>query len=215
MKISANKVVEISYTLKIEGKVIDEASAEKPLDYIQGMHMLIPMLERELEGKETGDTVACTVPPEEAYGPYDLKKVFDIPKSSFMVDGKLREDLLVVGKYIPLLNSAGEVCRAMVVDIKEEMVTMDFNDPFAGKTLDFTATVVSVREATEKELTEGLHGEFLPHECGGGCGGGCHGGCHGEGGCHHEEGEGCCGGHKEGEGCCGKGDGSCHHHHEE
>jgi FKBP-type peptidyl-prolyl cis-trans isomerase SlyD len=64
----------------------------------------------------------------------------------------------------------------------------------AGKTLHFTGKVESVRSATDKELTEGLHGEYLPQEEG--CGG-CHGGC------HKEDGE-CCG-KGDGEGCgCGK-----------
>ena len=86
---------------------------------------------------------------------------------------------------------------------------MDFNHPMAGKTLHFSGKVESVREASEKELNEGLHGEYLPQED-------CHckgkGKCHGEGdgeGCCHKEGEGCC--HEEGEGCCHKeGEGCCH-----
>ena len=208
MKIEAMKVVAISYEVEVEGEVVDRATGEKPLDYIQGMRMIIPKLEAELEGKEEGEAFSCIIPPEEAYGDYDLSKVFDIPKSSFEVNGKLREDLLEAGKFIPMLNSAGEVCHGMVVEVKEDKVTMDFNAPMAGKTLHFTGKVVSVRDATEKELTEGLHGEFLPKE-------GCH--CHG-GGCHgHHEGEGCCHGeghHEGGEGCChGEGghEGCCHH----
>jgi FKBP-type peptidyl-prolyl cis-trans isomerase SlyD len=200
MKIEAMKVVAISYEVEVNGEVVDRATEEKPLDYIHGMRMIIPKLEAALEGLEPGAEFACTVPPEDAYGEYDLKKVFDIPKSSFEVNGKLREDLLEVGKFIPMLNSAGEVCHGMVVEVKEDKVTMDFNAPMAGKTLDFKGKVISVRDATEKELTEGLHGEFLPQE----------GGCHCKGGCHkdHNDGE-CC--HKEdGEGCCNKEDGCCH-----
>lgn len=217
MKIEAMRVVAISYEVEVEGEVVDRATEEKPLDYIQGMRMIIPMLEAELEGKEEGEAFDCTIPPEEAYGEYDLTKVFDIPKSSFEVNGKLREDLLEAGKFIPMLNSAGEVCHGMVVAVKDDKVTMDFNAPMAGKTLHFTGKVVSVRDATEKELTEGLHGEFLPHE---GCHrhGGCHGHHDGEGCCHgegHGDGEGCCHGeghHKDGEGCChgGHGEGCCH-----
>ena len=216
MKIEAMKVVAISYEVEVEGEVVDRATEEKPLDYIQGMRMIIPMLEAELEGKEEGEAFDCTIPPEEAYGEYDLTKVFDIPKSSFEVNGKLREDLLEAGKFIPMLNSAGEVCHGMVVAVKDDKVTMDFNAPMAGKTLHFTGKVVSVRDATEKELTEGLHGEFLPHE---GCHrhGGCHGHHDGEGCCHgegHGDGEGCCHGegHGDGEGCChgGHGEGCCH-----
>ena len=48
---------------------------------------------------------------------------------------------------------------------------MDFNHPMAGKTLDFKGKIISVREATEAELKNGLHGEFLPQDdCGCGCG---------------------------------------------
>ena len=212
MKIEAMKVVAISYEVQADGQTVDRATEEKPLDYIQGTNMIIPKLEATLEGLEEGSAFECTVLPGDAYGEYDLKKVFDIPKSSFEVKGKLREDLLEPGTFIPMLNSAGEVCHGMVVEVKDDKVTMDFNAPMAGKTLHFTGKVVSVRDATEKELTEGLHGEFLPpeegcHRHGGCCGkhghhddeGCCHGEGHGEGCCHEGDGEGCC---HDGEGCC-------------
>ena len=136
-----------------------------------------------------------------------------------------------VGRVLPMVGRDGNVAYATVLEVKDDAVTMDFNHPMAGKTLTFKGKVVSVRDATEKELTEGIHGEFLPpeeHHC-----------CHGKGRCHHhddgeecghedgeccghshEDGE-CCGqGHKDGE-CCGHGheDGECcghgHCHHEE
>lgn len=208
MKIEAMKVVAISYEVKVDGETVDRATEEKPLDYIQGMRMIIPKLEAAIEGLSEGDPFECTVAPEDAYGEYDLSKVFDIPKSSFEVKGKLREDLLEPGKFIPMLNSAGEVCHGMVVEVKDDKVTMDFNAPMAGKTLHFTGKVLSVREATEKELTEGLHGEFLPPEEGCHChGGGCHGHHHDGGCCHHGEGESCCG--KDDDCCCGKDDDCC------
>ena len=107
-----------------------------------------------------------------------------------------------------MLDAAGQVVQGLVCEVKEDVVTMDFNHDLAGKTLEFKGEVLSVRDATEKELKEGLHGEFLPVEA---CG------CddpHGEGCCHH--GEGCCHHHehKEGEGCCHHGQGHCHHHEE-
>lgn len=207
MKIEKNRVAVLTYMAEVDGEIVDRATKESPLDYIQGCHMLLPRFEAEVEGKEEGDTFAFSVPPQEAYGEYEPASRFDIPKSSFEVEGKLREDLLVPGKIIPMLNGEGYVCHARIIEVKEDSVTVDFNHPMAGKTLNFTGTVLSVREATEKELAEGLHGEFLPQEHG--CGH-CHG-HHGEGGCcHGEGGEGCChGGDGDGEGCC-HGDGSCH-----
>ena len=198
MKIEKNKVVLVTYDLEVEGSIVDRATEEKPLDYIQGMHMLIPRFEAELEGLEEGAEFAFTLQPEEGYGPYDEKHRIDLPKSAFTIEGQVREDLMQIGRILPMVGSDGSVVNATVVDVKEDGVTMDFNHPMAGKILNFKGKVVSVRDATEKELTEGLHGEFLPpeeHHC-------CHG--KGKGHCHHHD-------HGEGE-CCGHG--HCHHEEE-
>lgn len=212
MKIEKNKVAVLRYELVVDGETVDKSLETKPLDYIHGTNMLLPKFEENIEGLEPGDKFAFELSPEDGYGEYDEKKVFDIPKSSFEDGGVLKEDLLKVGNRIPMLNTSGAVCIGMVKAVNEDSVTMDFNQFLAGKTLCFSGEIISVREATDKELKEGLHGEYLPKECH--CSGGCHGGCHGEGGeCHHGEGEGCHHGdgegchHGDGEGCCGGGEG--------
>lgn len=191
MKIAKDKVVAISYELIVEGKTADKAGAEKPLEYIHGTGMLLPKFEAELEGKDVGESFAFTLTPEEGYGEFNPQYVFDIPKSSFTVDGILREDLLKVGNIIPMLNSAGQVIQGTVAGIAEDTVKMNFNHPMAGKTLNFSGKVESVRDASEKELNEGLHGEYLPKD---GCE--CNGNCE-HGNCEHEK--------------CGHGNGKCCH----
>ena len=195
MKIQKNNVVALSYQLEVEGAIADSADASRPLTYIHGTGMLLPRFEEEVAGKEPGENFAFTLSPEEGYGTYNPQHLIDIPKSAFAVDGKVREDLLVIGQIIPMLNSAGQVLQGKVHAIKDQTVTMDFNHPMAGKTLNFSGRVESVREATEKELREGLHGEYLPQEEEGHC-------CHGKGHCKH---------HEDGEGECCHGEGECHH----
>ena len=207
MKIEKDKVVEVSYELTVDGEVIDVAAKEQPLDYIHGTKMLIPRFESEIEGKEPGDAFEFEVTPAEGYGEYDPARVIKLPLSSFEIDGKVREDLLEVGRQLPMYNKNGHVEYARITEILEDGVRMDFNHVLAGKTLHFKGEVLTVRDATQKELKEGLHGEFLPiQECG--CG------CHG----HHHHEDGCCGGHH-GDGCChghhhddGCHDGCCHGH---
>jgi FKBP-type peptidyl-prolyl cis-trans isomerase SlyD len=51
-----------------------------------------------------------------------------------------------------------------VVSFDENIVTMDFNHPLAGQTLNFTGKVMSIREATEEELDHGhVHGQGGHH----------------------------------------------------
>lgn len=69
MKISNEKVALLNYTLKNDaGEVLDSSEGREPLNYIHGIGMLIPGLERELENKEAGDKFAVKVAPEDAYG---------------------------------------------------------------------------------------------------------------------------------------------------
>ena len=191
MKITKNAVVEFSYELEVEGQIVDRTTNEKPLDYIHGTGSLLPKLEEHIEGMQAGDKFEITLAPSDAYGEVDPQRIIDLPKAAFEVNGEVREDLLVPGNTIPMMNSMGGVIPGVVLEVTPESVKMDLNHQMAGKTLHFVGEIVSVREATEKELTEGLHGEYV-HSCG--CGGG---GCHG-GGCHGGE----CGGH-EGECDCG------------
>ena len=192
MKIEANKVVEFSYELEVDGQVVDRTTKERPLDYIHGTGSLLPKLEAHIEGMEPGATFDVTLSPADGYGEVDPSRIIDLPKAAFEVNGEVREDLLVPGNTIPMMNSMGGVIPGVVLEVSEDSVKMDLNHQMAGKTLHFTGEVLSVREATEKELTEGLHGEFV-HSCG--CGG-CHGGsdCGGcEGGHCGEQHDGDCG----------------------
>lgn len=176
MKIQKDNHVALAYELEVEGKIVDSATESQPLEYIHGNYMLIPRFEQEVEGKAAGEEFAFTLTPEEGYGEHNPKLRFDIPKESFAIDGKIQEDLLAVGRVIPMLNSAGQVCHAQIIEVKDNDVTVDFNHPMAGKTLNFKGKVVAVREATEDEL------KSLQHSCEGDCD------CCGEG---HHHGDGC------------------------
>lgn len=195
MKIGQNKVVEFCYELEVDGNVVDHTTEERPLDYIHGTGSLLPKLEAHIEGMEPGAEFDVTLSPADGYGEVDPARIIDLPKAAFEVNGEVREDLLVPGNTIPMMNSMGGVIPGVVLEVSADTVKMDLNHRMAGKTLHFTGKVLTVREATEKELTEGLHGEYV-HTCG--CGG-----CHGHDGDCGE----CEGGHCSEEGDCGCG---CH-----
>lgn len=196
MTISDKMVVVLTYELIVDGQTIDKADKDKPLDYIHGEKMLLPKFEEEIAGKSEGEEFDFFISPENGYGEYNPEHLVELPKNCFEIDGQIQEELLKPGNIIPMLNNEDMVVRGTVKEVKQDIVVMDFNHPLAGKTLHFKGNIISIREATEKELKEGLHGEFLPKEC-------C---CHGNGEHHHKDGEGCCchgkGHHEEGEGCC-------------
>ncbi len=181
MKISENQLVSLAYELNVDGTVVDSANAERPLEFIFGMGMLLPTFEANIEGKEKGDTFSFTLTPEEGYGAINDQAIVELPKEIFMVDGVVAENLLTIGNALPMGDSQGNRMMGVVTAVGESSVTMDFNHPMAGKTLNFSGSVLEVRPSTEEDAVR-----FF------GNGEGCSCGCEKEGDC----GDGSCG-----EGC--------------
>ncbi len=159
MPIAQNSVVTIHYTLKDDaGEVIDSSREGDPIAYLHGHGNLVPGLERELEGKSTGDKVNVSVTPEQGYGDYDKNLVQQVPRRALQGIPNVR-----VGMRLQAQTPEGP--RAVVVTrLVGDMVTIDGNHPLAGKNLNFDVEITDVRDATEEELEHGhVHGEGGHH----------------------------------------------------
>ena len=162
MIIAKHSVVTVNYKLQRDnenGELIEETFGSQPLVFLYGVGGMIPAFETNLEGKQAGDSLAFGIKSEDAYGTHDPTSVVSVPKSIFIVEGKLAEDLLVPGKVIPLQDNQGRPLQGKVVEVKGEEVVLDFNHPMADVDLYFTVQVESVRAATESEIAHGhVHG---------------------------------------------------------
>ena len=67
MKITKDKFVSLSYTLTVDGNVVEKVEASKPLEFVFGSGTLLPQFEANIDGKETGDKFTFSLTPEEAY----------------------------------------------------------------------------------------------------------------------------------------------------
>lgn len=154
MQVAKDAVVTIHYTLKNDaGDTIDSSAGGDPLAYLQGNGNLIPGLEKELEGKTTGDKVSVKVSPSEGYGEYDKSLVQQVPRRAFKGIANIQ-----VGMQFQVDSNQGP--RAVTVtNIIGDMVTVDGNHPLAGQNLNFDVEITEVRAATEEELAHGhVHG---------------------------------------------------------
>jgi FKBP-type peptidyl-prolyl cis-trans isomerase SlyD len=171
MTISEEKVVSLSYTLVVDGDVIETVNEEKPMKFIYGLGYLLPAFEEKIQGKKVGDDFDFKLSAAQGYGEVDPNAVVELSKDIFKVDGKIEDGLLVKDKVLPMQDSQGNRLNGVIEEIGEDSVKMNFNHPLAGCELNFKGKVVDIREATEKELTEGLYGERAASSCGGSCSG--------------------------------------------
>ena len=148
MNISTDKVVEIEYTLTVDGEVVDQSEPGEPLAYLQGHGNIIPGLETALAGKVVGDHLQVTVSPEDGYGERDDEAVQVIAREDF-------DDDIEVGATYFAQAEDGSVTPFTVMALDGDDVTVDFNPPLAGETLNFDVTIISVRDATPDELSHG------------------------------------------------------------
>jgi len=154
LEISADRVVTIHYTLKSDsGAVLDSSAGGEPLAYIQGHGNLVAGLEKALEGKQEGSSVAVVVSPADGYGTRDESLVQRVPKRSLQGAGAIKK-----GMQFHARTDDG-MRLFTVAAVIGDMVTLDANHPLADQTLHFEVQVVGVREATAEELEHGhVHG---------------------------------------------------------
>jgi len=158
MIISNNKVVTLTYQLRVDnnqGDIVETVQEDKPFVFLYGAGLMLPKFEENLNGLKSGDNFEFTLKCDDAYGQASEDAVVELPKNIFEVDGSIEEGLLEEGNVIPMQNNEGHKFNGVVVEVNEDMVTMDFNHPLAGDDLHFTGKIIDIREATPEEVDHG------------------------------------------------------------
>lgn len=155
MKIEKNVVVTLHYTVAdLQGRQLEKS--DEPMAYLHGGYgSTLPRIEEALDGRLPGYEVVLQLQAEDAFGLRDEGLARTIPRSEFPPGVK-------VGGQLQGANDDGTEQVFTVMKIKGDTVFLDGNHPLAGRALRFRLKVVSVRAATEEEITHrhahGAHG---------------------------------------------------------
>ncbi|MCA9881490.1 MAG: peptidylprolyl isomerase [Anaerolineaceae bacterium] len=146
----------IAYTLHVDGVEFEEVTADDNMEYLHGAENIVPGLEAALEGKQPGDSFSVEVQPVDGYGDYDEELIDEYPSEDFDT-----EDELEPGMEIEIMDEEGEMYEGTILEMNDDYIRVDFNDPLAGKILTYDVKVVDVRPATEEELKMGFPASLL------------------------------------------------------
>lgn len=197
LEIGKYAMVTLTYDLRVDdenGEMVEQATEAQPLQFLYGAGAMLPKFESQLAGLREGEPFTIRLSKNDAYGEVNEDAIVDLPKHVFLVGGKFDDELIKTGNTVPMMSSNGQRLNGLVLEVNDELVTMDFNHPLAGEDLYFAGKVMAVREASDDEVAQILSGSGGGCGCGsGGCGSGCgDDGC-GDDSCSSEHSHGGCG----------------------
>lgn len=154
----------INYTLKVKetgetvGTTIESVAKEKklyhgeekyePFFVVVGEGWVPKGLDEAFAGFELNKPTPIELPPEKAYGERDPKKVRLVPLRKFTSEGM---------NPVPGLQVNIDGKSALVRAVGAGRVQVDYNHPFAGRTLEYDVTIEKVIESSEEKVKSLLH----------------------------------------------------------
>jgi FKBP-type peptidyl-prolyl cis-trans isomerase SlyD len=155
--IQHHKYVELKYRV-VDAKTGHVLTAvDFPLGYVHGVNdVLSSQVMAELEGKAAGDRMSVELDCDKLFGPRDESLV--VTDYIENVPEQYRE----VGTSILMENEQGETKAFLVTRVDEKTLTIDGNHPLCGRQVVFELEILTVRDATEREIAAGGKVESPP-----------------------------------------------------
>jgi FKBP-type peptidyl-prolyl cis-trans isomerase 2 len=143
VQVGPGTIVTMDYTLRLDsGEVVDSSQGQDPLVFHFGRGQIIPGLEREMTGMQSGDLKEICVAPGDGYGLREPGTIRKIPLDRFP------EDIApAAGMRLTVKGPQGEEMPFTIIAVSEDQATLDFNHPLAGQNLNFSVTVRDVQSA--------------------------------------------------------------------
>jgi peptidylprolyl isomerase len=139
VKPEAGQTVRVHYRGTLDdGSEFDSSAGRDPLMFTLGEESVIPGFEAAVADLEVGASTTVTIPAADAYGDRVEDAIQSVPLSMF------GDTVPEVGLMVGLQNEDGQQAAALIADVFDDTVLLDFNHPLAGKDLTFELTLVEI-----------------------------------------------------------------------
>jgi len=133
--------VSVHYTGKFEdGKVFDTSLDGQPLSFELGNGHVIQGFNDAVVGMEPGESKTVTISPDKAYGDYKKELVINVEKSKLPPDADPQ-----IGQKLSANHSGNDTkINFTIVEIEDDVLTLDANHVLSGRNLVFDIELVEV-----------------------------------------------------------------------
>jgi peptidylprolyl isomerase len=134
-------LVKVHYTLTVAGKVVDSSRGQEPFEFQVGMHQVIPGFEKALKDMKVGEKKSFQVSPDEGCGQENPSSIYEVSRDELPPEIEPK-----VGMRLYTREPIGQTIPMRIMEVKKDVVVMDFNHPLAGKTLHFEAEIIEIKQ---------------------------------------------------------------------
>jgi FKBP-type peptidyl-prolyl cis-trans isomerase SlpA len=136
--IEDGKTVTMHFIMKSEGHILESTLEQEPFEFTLGKDPIFPGMGEAVLGLKAGDRKEFDLEPAEAFGERDPKGILEVPRANF------GDNVVEVGMTFATETETGQPLRGMVRKVEGENVTLDFNHPLAGRSLQFEIEIIEV-----------------------------------------------------------------------
>jgi FKBP-type peptidyl-prolyl cis-trans isomerase 2 len=161
--IQKGQFVTVHYTGKLsDGEIFDSTEGRDPFEFEIGCGFVIPAFEDTIAKMKINDETDLFVKASDAYGDYRDDLIQRVPiaeVSQYLTPEK--------GTLIQVMLSEGQHAPALIKDVTDSEVVLDFNHPLAGQDLSFKLKLMGI---TDEPTQESECDDEDCESCGSGCG---------------------------------------------
>ncbi len=129
-----------------DGTEFDSSSGREPLEFEVGAGEVIPGFDNAVSELEVGQSTTITIPACDAYGERMDDAMQEFPLEAF------GDRVPELGWAVELQAEDGSNLAAIVVEVTEKIVALDFNHPLAGEPLTFQIELVEIVDGGSSQI---------------------------------------------------------------
>jgi FKBP-type peptidyl-prolyl cis-trans isomerase SlpA len=141
--INMHSLVLMHYSIALSnGNIIESSFDDEPIEIAMGKGEITRGMELAIFGLKEGDTQTLTLSPEQGFGVRDESNIHEMPLSSFPDEMKPQP-----GVSYSFESAEGEEIPGTIVNVSDDVATVDFNHPLANHEIVFRVQIVGVNNA--------------------------------------------------------------------
>ncbi len=144
-KVQQGDQVSIEYEGKLQnGEIIERSADTGPVEFEVGSGVMPSSFEKALIDMCEGEEKNITLTPDDAYGPRDENLLHTV-KGSVFAENIQPKPGMVLGMTVEKEGLPQKI-PALVTAVNGDDVTIDFNHPLAGKTINYKLTLKKIKD---------------------------------------------------------------------